>query len=295
LLTGSGRPFLAFGTLAIVFGALTVALNSLNWFYSQDSVSIYSEASQVALVSRFFVAEGIAICIIVLGGYLVYQSLLRIRLNASSASVGSVISEALASARDRRVGIIFGLAYGVIYAFVSSNLVFQPGVDFASTYGVSSTGLNTIACCGSPGTVPEVVVYLLPQAHLALQLLPLSLLFQIVFPILVGFNMTIVSFSVRSRQARVTGGWLSTLAVTAGLFTGCPTCAGLFLASAFLGGTTASTLVLALAPYQAFFIAVSLPVLLLSPVLVASGVKRSMYAACRLPSAPDPSAVRGTH
>ncbi len=282
MLRESGKPFFAFGTLAIVFGAITVALDCLEWYNSQDSISLYSHVSQMSLVSRFFVVEGIAICLIVLGGFSVYRALLKIRLSADSTSVGSVISDALASKRDLRVGVACGLIYGTIYAVVSSGLVFQPNVNFATTYGVNSPGLSAAACCGGPGTVPALVVYLLPQAHIALQILPLGALFQIVFPILVGFNMTLVSYSLRSRQSRVTGGWIGAVAVVAGLFTGCPTCAGLFLASAF-GGATATTIALALAPYQAFFIAVSLPVLVVSPILVAASLKRSMYAVCRIP------------
>ena len=277
----SGKSIFAFGIVAIAFGAATIALNSLSWYYSELSISIGSQAYQVGLVTRFFVVEGIAISAIVLGIYIVYRGLLSIRLAANSTSVGSVISDALASARDRRIGVLSGVFYGAIYALVSSNVVFQPGVNFASAYGATSASLNTVACCGSPGTVPAFIVVLLPQAHLGLQILPLGLLFQVVFPILVGFNMTIVSYSLISKQVRITGGWVSALAVAAGLFTGCPTCAGLFLASAF--GGTASAVALALAPYQILFIVISIPILLASPILVATSIKKSMYASCRLP------------
>lgn len=283
------RPQFVFGTITIVIGAMVIALESLSWYNAQEAISLYDQSSRMGMILRFFSTEGVAVSLIIIGGYLVCRALRTVRLTASSSSVRSIISDALASQKDRKVGVVSGALYGLVYAIVSSTLVYQPSVNFLYTYSASSTSWNAIACCGSPGTVPALVVYLLPQAHLALQILPLGALFQFVFPILVGFNLTIVSYSLRSRQTRVTGGWISAVALTAGLFTGCPTCAGLFLAST-LGGAGATAFALALAPYQALFVVISIPVLLLSPILVAESMKKSMYTSCRLPPNQSPTA-----
>lgn len=275
-----GWPFLAFGGVAIIFGGVAAAVESLNWYHDQALISLLSRASQISQVEQFFIIEGVDVTVLIIGGYAV---LMGLRAWAPGVtSIRGIVSDALSSSADRKVGALCGVGYGAVYAFVSGTLVFQPTVNFAGVYGVSSAGWNVATCCGGAGSVPAVVVYLLPQAHLALQVLPLNILLQFVFPLLVGFNLAMVSYSLRRRQARVNGGWVSAVALASGLFTGCPTCAGYFLAGT-LGGAGATAVALALTPFQALLVAVSVPVLVLSPVLVALGVKRSQKAACAVP------------
>jgi hypothetical protein len=134
------------------------------------------------------------------------------------------------------------------------------------------------------GTVPALIVYLAPQAHLALQILPLDVLFAFVVPLLVGLNVTVAVHAVRNKDVRANVGWVSSVGILAGLFTGCPTCAGLFLASAF-GGLGATSLAVALAPYQMLFVIVSIPLLALSPLLIEFNARRARRAACPVPGA----------
>ena len=278
----NGTRYAALGVLAIAFGALVVLLDSLGWYYAQSALALYAQAPLTGLVSRFFLLLGLAAVIVLTGGFLVCRAILATPATSDRPSVVSLISDALSSRRAIRVGVLCAALYGLVYAFASSIVVYQPGVDFSLAYGVSTTSWNVAACCGSLGTVPTLIVYLLPQAHLALQLVPLSVLFLVAVPFLVGVNMTVVWYSLSSRQVRVTGGWLTFVGTLVGLFTGCPTCAGLFLAST-LGGVGATTLSVALSPYQLLFILVSIPLLVVSPAVTAALLRRSMYAACRLP------------
>ena len=80
------------------------------------------------------------------------------------------------------------------------------------------------------------------------------------------------------------------LAAVVGLFTACPTCAGLFLASSV--GGIGTTLAVALAPYQLLFIAVTVPVLLLGPLFTALSVKRTYEASCSVPAAVGTGSAR---
>jgi hypothetical protein len=66
-----------------------------------------------------------------------------------------------------------------------------------------------------------------------------------------------------------------------GLFTGCPTCAGLFFANV-LGGAGAVTLATGLASYQPLFILVSLPVLAVTPYLTARSLSKVFREGCVL-------------
>jgi len=275
----SSTPTFIIGALAFAAGCAWVALDATGWYLSQQSIAVFDQQSIQSLVLAYYIVEGLAIAVVACGAYLLYRGIVDRGTSPDTESVISILAEALSSRRDIRIGALAALLYALVYLLVSSVLVFQPGVDFYTAYGVSSPTLSVAACCGSPGTVPALIVYLLPQAHLALQILPLDALFAVVVPILVGLNVTVASHSFRNRVLRANAGWLGSFGVIAGLFTGCPTCAGLFLASA-VGGFGATTLAVALAPYQVLFVMLSLPLLLASPYMVVLSSRRTMRAAC---------------
>lgn len=276
------NPRFAVGILAFAVGCFWVATDSLSWYSSQQYLVTYDQQSVLGLVLRFYVAEALAICVVVAGAYLIHGGLVAERGRSELGSVRAILADALTSHRDLQIGAAAAILYGVVYLLVSSVLVFQPTVDFVTTYGVSSPGWNAAACCGSPGTVPALIIYLAPQAHLALQILPLDLLFAVVVPLLVGLNVAVAVYAVRNKDVRSNVGWVGSLGVLAGLFTGCPTCAGLFLASA-AGGLGATTLAVVLAPYQMLFVLVSIPLLAVSPIVIAYNAKRAIRAACPIP------------
>ena len=271
------------GILAFAAGCASVALDSVGWYNSQQYLAVFDQGSLISMVLRYYAVEAVAICVVALGAFMIYRGLLRAE-GTESDSVRGILSEALNSRKDVRIGILAAVIYAVLYLFVSSVVVFQPTVDFAATYGVNGPSWNAAACCGSPGTVPALIVYLLPQEHLALQILPLDALFAVAVPLLVGLNVTVAAHALRNKVLRSNAGWLGSVGVMAGLFTGCPTCAGLFLAGA-VGGFGATSLAVALAPYQILFVVLSLPLLVASPLIVALNSKRAMRAACAIPVA----------
>lgn len=281
----SANPRLAVGVLAFSFGCLWVAVDSLSWYSSQQALAIHDQQYILGLVLRFYAAEALALCVLGAGAFMIYSGLVAGKGGSELDSVRAILGDALESGRDFKIGVAAAVIYCLVYLVVSSMLVFQPTVDFASTYGVTASSWNAAGCCGSAGTVPALIVYIAPQAHLAFQILPLDLLFAVVVPLLVGLNVTVASHAVRNKDVRTNVGWIGSLGVLAGLFTGCPTCAGLFLASA-AGGLGATTLAIALAPYQILFVIVSIPVLAVSPIVIALNAKRAMRAACPVPTEP---------
>ncbi len=64
-----------------------------------------------------------------------------------------------------------------------------------------------------------------------------------------------------------------------GLFTGCPTCAGLFFAN-FLAGTGAVGFATILGYYQPAFILLSIPVLVAAPYLTSRSLSRVYREGC---------------
>ena len=276
-------PYLVLGALLFAVGCLWVALDSVAWYSGQNLYGIYDQQSILGLVQRYYAAEALAICVVLAGAWLTYGGIKVWKAVDNPDSVRFMLADSLSSLKDLRIGFAAAIGYAVVYLFVSGMIVFQPGVNSGAWIGFSPLSWNVAACCGSVGTVPALIFYLAPQAHLALQILPIDALFAVVVPILVGFNVTVAAHSVRNKFVRGNVGWISALGILTGLFTGCPTCAGLFLASAF-GGLGATSLAVALAPYQMLFVVVSIPLLAASPFVITANARRAVRASCPLPA-----------
>jgi hypothetical protein len=272
---------LLIGLVSASLGTAIAFLNMFRWSALQNAIPGPNGAH---LVLGFYAAQALSTGLVLLGLYQVYRFLAVRRARASdaaNASVVGVMGNAVTTARAFNIGTVIALLYGVVYAFFSSLIVYQPTVNFAQAYGASSTSWTYVVCCGDAGTVPKLMVYLSPSLHLGMQLVPLSLLFLLVVPVLVGFNATLSFYAFSLASAPLTGRWFAASGAVVGLFTACPTCAGLFLASSI--GGVGTTLAISLAPYQLLFVVVSIPVLLLAPLLTAFSVKRSYEASCRVP------------
>ena len=270
MLRPSFRGTAAMGS--IILGTSVAVYNMFNWdAYQYFFASAGGSASSVLY---FYLAQAISIFLLLLGFYIAFQALRRPSYASRLSSLLAIIGSALSDRKLARTALATAALYGLLYAFASSILVFQPGVDFASAYGVtSSAAWSSVPCCGDVGTLPKLILYFSP-VHFAVQLVPLSLLLLFIVPPLVGLNLSIALFSVRRTVAKVTGRWMVACGAAVGLFTACPTCAGFFLAES-VGGIGATTLAVALAPYQALFIAVSIPLLLITPFFFAMRVRKA--------------------
>lgn len=248
------------------------------WYGSQYGISV--SGSGPGLVTLFFAGE-LGLVLILLGSLTYLGRSAARSARGSLGTVSGVLGAALRSRKDVKIGAAAGLAYVALYSVVSSVVVYQPGVDFAQAYGLSGPASILSPCCGTFGGTPSAYAYL-PQGHLALQILPMDLLMLVVIPFLVGVNVLVASFALRSRPKGTGVAWIGGMGAMVGLFTSCPTCAGYFLAGAF-GGLGATGLAVALGAYQAAFILLSIPLLVGSPFLVALSLRRAYVASCALP------------
>lgn len=264
---------------SLVGGVSVLLFNMGEWSSRQDLIVLLDASSRSSLILNFFVVEVLAVALISLSTSFILRALASNDLPSERMDLHSLISRALLSKRSVRVGAFFGAAYGLIYAFTSSTLVFQPGVDFETAYGVTEPGWVGISCCGTFGTVPKLILFPAPALHFGVQFVPLTGLFLVVVPLLVGFNFALVAYALAIRAARGTASWLSTIGASVGLFTACPTCAGFFLAAA-VGGIGASSLAISLAPYQILFVTISIAVLILNPAIIASTMRRYLNSSC---------------
>ncbi|HZW85803.1 MAG TPA: hypothetical protein VFE91_07890, partial [Nitrososphaerales archaeon] len=190
--------------------------------------------------------------------------------------------------RYRTVFVSSVLLYGVFYSFITSVLVYQPGVDFGAAYAAMIPSVSVTPVAASPLYSPVLTAYL--TDHFAILLIPLTVLLALATSVLVGVNLVLSSFAFDSRARAPGRGWLGGIGAFVGLFTGCPTCAGLFFAN-ILGGTGAVSFATILGYYQPVFILLSLPVLVATPYLISRSLSKVFKEGCIVirPSGPDVS------
>jgi len=95
----------------------------------------------------------------------------------------------------------------------------------------------------------------------------------------VGLNASIAvnAYMISKKEKGV-----STIGAATGLFIACPTCAGTFL-SIFIGTASGIALSIALTQLQTLFIAISIPVLVIIPYLMAKKL-RNDDGSCKINS-----------
>ena len=186
---------------------------------------------------------------------------------AASTGLIGIIASSTDSAKSRRIFLVTFVTYGVVFSLISGTLVYQPEVNFAIHYGAEIPSGFIAPCCDNPGYMPKIIIYL--TEHVGLQIIPINLVLQVIVSYLVGLNVSAAA-SVMSRKGCGLGG----IGGIVGLFIACPTCAGAFL-SIFVGTASGIALSIALVKLQTLFIIVSIPILLITPLLLARKLRNA--------------------
>lgn len=191
------------------------------------------------------------------------------KVKSRGKDLAAIIALATWNPKSRKIFTVTFVCYGVFFSLASGTLVYQPEVNFATHYGASIPSGFVAPCCDSLGYMPKIIVYL--TEHIGLQIIPINLVLQIIVSYLVALNMALaVNAYVISRKKK----GISALGAVAGLFIACPTCAGTF-SSIFIGTASGIALSIALTQLQTLFIAVSIPVLLATPFIIAKKLQNS--------------------
>ena len=173
------------------------------------------------------------------------------------------------NSKSRKIFVATFIGYGIFFSLISGTLVYQPEVNFAIHYGATIPSGFISPCCDNPGYMPKIIIYL--TEHIGLQIIPVNLVLQVIVSYLVGLNTSIaVSAYTISKKGR----GVSTIGAATGLFIACPTCAGTFL-SIFIGTASGIALSIALTQMQTLFIAISIPVLLVTPYVMAKKLQNA--------------------
>lgn len=175
----------------------------------------------------------------------------------------SIIAITTWNPKSKKIFVLAFVIYGIFFSLSSGTLVYQPEVIFSHHYGVNIPSAFIAPCCDQPGYMPKIIVYL--TDHVGLQVVPINLVLQLIVSYLVGLNAAI---AVSALTISKKGSGLSSIGATTGLFIACPTCAGTFL-SLFVGTASGIAITFAITQLQTMFIAISIPVLLATPFILA--------------------------
>ena len=193
----------------------------------------------------------------------------KYKVEENEKGIISIIAIITWNKKSRKVFVATFLIYGTIFSMVSGTLVYQPEVNFSYHYGAEIPSAFIAVCCDQPGYMPKIIVYL--TEHIGLQIIPINLVLQVTVSYLVGLNASIalMVFSISKKKKGLTS-----VGAATGLFIACPTCAGSFL-SLFIGTTSGIALTIALTQLQTIFIAISIPILFVTPIIMARKLRNS--------------------
>jgi len=255
------------GKKLMVLGFVSIAILFLLYSRYQNPELITPNAYDA--IQR--IAYGFYIILLACLGAITYGLYIfhRDKVERKETDLFTIIALTTWNVKSRKIFLVTFVIYGIFFSLVSGTFVYQPEVNFAIHYGAEIPSGFIAPCCDGPGYMPKVIVYL--TEHVGLQIIPINLVLQVIVSYLVGLNMAIaVSAFAISKKGRS----MSTVGAATGLFIACPTCAGTFL-SVFIGTASGIALTIALSQLQTLFIAISIPILLITPFVMAKKLRNS--------------------
>ena len=255
------------GKKLIILGFVSIAILFFLYSRYQNPELITPEAfdSIQRIAYGFYVILLACLGAITYGLYIFHRE----KVERKEKDLFTIIAITTWNSKSRKIFLATFIGYGIFFALASGTLVYQPEINFATDLGQEVPGGFVAPCCGDPGYMPKIVYNL--TEHVGLQIIPINFVLQVVVSYLVGLNTSIaISAYTISKKGR----GASSIGAAAGLFIACPTCAGTFL-SIFVGTASGIALTIALAQLQTLFIAISIPVLIITPFVMAKKLRNS--------------------
>ena len=255
------------GKKLIILGFVTIAILFVIYGRFQDPELMTPNALDTIqrIAIGFYITLVASFGAIAFGMYRYHKG----KVESNRTDLASIIAISTWSSKSRKIFVATFVGYGIFFSLVSGTLVYQPEVNFVTHYGATIPSGFIAPCCDDPGYMPKIIIYL--TEHVGLQIIPINFVLQIVVSYLVGLNTSIATSAYAISKK---GRGVSAVGAATGLFIACPTCAGTFL-SIFIGTASGIALSLALAQMQTLFIAVSIPVLLVIPFVMARKLRNS--------------------
>jgi hypothetical protein len=259
-------------SIFVIYGSLTSPQDN-------QSLQLSSQLMNLANIVLFWTFVSIPICIY--GIYLILKAEIA-RAYSSGSSLGSYLMVTFTDIKYWRIMVISSVFYWIGFAFLSQILLYEPNMPI-NVDGIVTPSLMVTPCCNLPGYVPMLSVYL--TEYFTILIIPINFTLSVAISAMVGFNLSLmVSFFSMSRSQNNNKNnkklsVVSGIGITAGLFVGCPTCAG-SLISLFVGFGS-GVAVAALAPFQTLFLLISIPTLMISPFIASKLIKNDFTCSFR--------------
>jgi len=265
--TNKGKTLIISGLIAILILFLIYARSS-SLVITPDAIAVLERLAVIfyIILIMSFVAIGF-------GLYKYHNQ----KVFENKEGILSIIATATLNKKSRRIFILTFIGYGIFFSLTSGMLVYQPEVMFSHHYNAEIPSAHITPCCGEPGYMPKIIVYL--TEHIGLQIVPINLFLQMVVSYLVGLN---TALAVSAFTFFKKGSGFSGIGAITGLFIACPTCVGAF-SSIFIGSASAIAFTIAVSQMQTLFILITIPVLLTTPLIMAKKL-RSQAKNCELDS-----------
>jgi len=180
----------------------------------------------------------------------------------------TIIAKITLNSKSRKIFAITFITYGIFFSLTAGLIVYQPDVTFSYDYDAIVPSAHMNVCCGEPGYMPTIIVYI--TEHVGLQIIPINLVLVIIVSYLVGLN---TSLAVKAISVTKKSGGLTSIGATTGLFVACPTCVSTFFAL-FVGSSSAITFTVVLTQLQTLFVGITIPILLLTPIIIAKQMQK---------------------
>ena len=200
-------------------------------------------------------------------GYGIYRYHYR-KSAENNNDILTIIAKITLNSKSRKIFAITFIAYGVFFSLTAGLIVYQPDVTFSHHYDAVVPSGHMNVCCGEPGYMPTIIVYI--TEHIGLQIIPINLVLVIIVSYLVGLN---TSLAVKAISVTKKSGGLTSIGATTGLFVACPTCVSTFFAL-FVGSSSAITFTVVLTQLQTLFVGITIPILLLTPIIIAKQMQK---------------------
>ncbi|HXU95316.1 MAG TPA: hypothetical protein VFP45_02665 [Candidatus Nitrosotalea sp.] len=253
----------------ILVGFLAIAVSF--FAYAKNNNLIITPAAMPALQNLAVATYLVLLASFAAIGWGLYK-MYKTKITSADSTISSIIANAIHNKRSKQIFVISAIGYGLFFALTSGIIIYKPDIN-ATDYGFPKPPhIELSPCCDLPGYMPMIFAFF--TEHVGLQIIPLNLLLLVTVSFLVGLNFAISAtvFSIAKN-----GGKLGAFGAVTGLFVGCPTCAGTIFTMLFGFGAGATTFTLFLTSFEAqiqtIFIAISIPVLLVTPIIMAKKIK----------------------
>ena len=183
-------------------------------------------------------------------------------------SILTIIAKVTLNSKSRKIFVATFMIYGIFFSLTAGLIVYQPDVTFSHHYDAVIPSAHMNVCCGEPGYMPTIIVYL--TEHVGLQIIPINMVLVIIVTYLVGLN---TALAVKAISITKKSGGLTSIGAITGLFVACPTCVSTFFAL-FIGSAGAVTFTIILTQLQTLFVGITIPILLLTTILIAKKMQK---------------------